>query len=125
MLNSLWPLKRQRILDFGCGFGDLYGFLQEEGIKADYLGVDINETLIRAGLGKYPNARLQVLDVISAGFPEGFDYIFASGVFNFHLPDNWGFIQKIFALAAQAAKRGFAANFLSAQASIRYADSYY
>ena len=49
ILSEHWDLDRARILDFGCGFGDLYGHLKKAGIRAEYHGVDLNPDLIAQG----------------------------------------------------------------------------
>jgi 2-polyprenyl-3-methyl-5-hydroxy-6-metoxy-1,4-benzoquinol methylase len=44
----------KRVLDFGCGKGDFYGYLTEKGIHVKYCGIDINENLIDLARRKYP-----------------------------------------------------------------------
>lgn len=52
-LTSIGDLNNSSVLDVGCGFGDLYGYLVGRGIKVDYTGVDINpDCFIRNTLNK-------------------------------------------------------------------------
>jgi len=44
----------KRVLDFGCGKGDFYGYLTGKGIHVKYCGIDINENLIDLARRKYP-----------------------------------------------------------------------
>ena len=71
-----------RVLDFGCGKGDLCGFLRDRGIRAGYTGFDINEKLIILARHKYPGVDFRVFDIDKDVLNEDFDYIFLCGVFN-------------------------------------------
>jgi len=52
--------KNDSILDFGCGRGDLYGYLhQHERNTKDYLGIDINPILTTVGKTKYPDINIK------------------------------------------------------------------
>ena len=51
------------ICDYGCGYGDYFGYLQERGYSCKYMGVDIVRETILCAEQKY-------------------DYITASGIFN-------------------------------------------
>jgi SAM-dependent methyltransferase len=125
ILLSLWDATNKSILDFGCGFGDLYGFIKELGIPCTYTGVDINEGLISKGREVYPGARLISADVLAGELPESFDFIFSSGVHNLKLSDPQSFIQQTFDWFAKHARFGFAANFSSARVEYRHDHMYY
>jgi SAM-dependent methyltransferase len=75
-------IRNSKILDFGCGKGDFYGFLKELGIQVEYSGFDINENLIRFSKQKYPEINFRVFDMDRDALNEDFDYIFLCGVFN-------------------------------------------
>src|SRR5581483_12340535 len=47
------PIQGARILDVGCGTGDLAGFLADKHIK-EYVGIDIFEPAIEKAQEKYP-----------------------------------------------------------------------
>lgn len=84
-LARLLPPGRPFTLnDVGCGYGGLVEFLDEAGLQADYLGVDVSGAMIeaaRARSGSRPAARFQVGSV-----PERTaDYAVASGIFNVRL----------------------------------------
>ena len=81
------------ILDFGCGFGDLYGYFQQGDKKIEYTGTDINEMLIKQGQTKYPDANLQTKDILNDSFNSKFDYIFSCGVHNIKTEDNYIFLE--------------------------------
>lgn len=75
-------LQGAKVLDYGCGTGDLYGFLRDAGIGVNYTGFDINPGLIEAAIRKYPEARFSVFDIEEQEMTETFDYILLCGVFN-------------------------------------------
>jgi len=75
-------VRNSKVLDFGCGKGDFYGFLMERGIQVEYSGVDINKKLIRLAKQKYPAIDFRVFDIDREALDENFDYIFLCGVFN-------------------------------------------
>ena len=75
-------LTGKRILDFGCGKGDFWGFIKGKGISVDYCGVDINENLIELARRKYPEAGFISLDLDETDIGQMFDVIFVCGVFN-------------------------------------------
>ncbi len=71
------------VLDTGCGFADLYGFLREHGWHGRYIGVDVVPDLLAAARKRYPELELRELDITLAGVDlEPCDYAIASGVFN-------------------------------------------
>lgn len=126
VLLSYWPLAGVDLLDFGCGFGDLYAYCRDTG-RADvrYHGIDINPRLIEEGSKRYPDADLCVRDVIAYGFPRSYDVIVCSGIYNYRLEDNWDFVTKTFDLFKSACTLGFAANFISNRVDFREESLYY
>jgi len=108
-------LDNSTVGDFGCGFGDLYGFLQKEGKKVKYTGIDINSNLIQVGQELYPDAQFWVGDIVKDNYREKFDFIFSSGVFNHKLKhdDEYQFILESLEKINELSIKGFAVNFLS------------
>jgi len=82
MLDIGHGIEGRKILDFGCGKGDLYQFLKDRGIESHYTGVDINENLIALARQKFPETRFEVFDIERDTMDEEFDYTFLCGVFN-------------------------------------------
>jgi ubiquinone/menaquinone biosynthesis C-methylase UbiE len=75
----------KKVLDFGCGKGDFYGYMREKGISVDYCGIDINENLIELARRKLPEAEFIVMDIEEREFKRDFDVIFVCGVFNLRI----------------------------------------
>ena len=65
-LISEWEIEDCRILDFGCGFGDLYGYLKRNNIKTDYLGLDINYNILNIASKIYPDAKFLCTDILKS-----------------------------------------------------------
>ena len=62
------------IIDIGCGYGDLYGYLRSKGWRGDYLGVDIVPDLIDEAKRRYPEARFKIQDIQEEKVAEPFDW---------------------------------------------------
>jgi 2-polyprenyl-3-methyl-5-hydroxy-6-metoxy-1,4-benzoquinol methylase len=75
----------KKVLDFGCGKGDFYGFMKKKGILLEYCGIDINENLIELASRKYPEAEFIAIDIDETEFNRAFDIVFVCGVFNLRI----------------------------------------
>ena len=82
LLDIDTSIDGSKVLDFGCGKGDFYGFLREKGIDVRYTGFDINEKLISIAVSRYPECSFRTFDINRDDVNEEFDYIFLCGVFN-------------------------------------------
>lgn len=96
---KLLPLEGHRILDFGCGKGDFYGFLKEKGIDAEYTGMDINQKLTETASSNFPDAEFLTLDIDADEIPGTYDYIILCGVFNLKVEgvkeSIWKYLKKL------------------------------
>jgi SAM-dependent methyltransferase len=119
ILVSQWDVRGRSILDFGCGFGDMYAWCRDKKLDVDYEGIDINPKLIAEGKRKYPDAKLSVRDALVEDLERTYDYAFSSGVHNIKLEDNDAFTRETFELFDRATTRGFAVNFLSDKVEYR------
>jgi SAM-dependent methyltransferase len=111
VLSEIGSLEVASVLDVGCGFGDLYGYLKERQIESSYAGIDINPRAIDIARQKYPDTRFEVADFDNYS-SEGADYVLASGALTFKI-ENYrdmylGFIRKMFYLS----RRGCGFNML-------------
>src|SRR5579872_7472936 len=79
MLLSQWQFDGDSLLDFGCGFGDLYDYIQRRGWNLSYRGYDINPDLIAIGKKKYPRIQLSTEDIFETGSKKSFDFAVSSG----------------------------------------------
>jgi SAM-dependent methyltransferase len=114
-LLGLGAFDDRRLLDVGCGFGDLLAFLLERGIRPRYTGVDICAPMIDRCQERFAvrEGIFAVADALEYQPAEPFDYVVASGVFGFDAPGArervWPTLERLF----HWARLGVAVNFLS------------
>ncbi|MDX8407474.1 MAG: class I SAM-dependent methyltransferase, partial [Mariprofundaceae bacterium] len=120
VLSEIGIESGDSLLDVGCGFAELYGWLGSQGITVDYSGIDLSpDILARAGAlhNKLSGGlRLQCGDLFDFDWPEcSFDWVVLSGTLNWQLDDGGNYarrvIQRMFALC----RRGVAFNMLNAK----------
>lgn len=93
LINDL-NLHGKRVLDVGCGTGNLLQYLEERFSNFEYTGVDILEYMIAYAKSKKTRGRFICADIFKEN-PFGqneFDVIFASGTFNINLGNNKKFL---------------------------------
>jgi hypothetical protein len=125
ILLESWRPASGDLLDFGCGFADMYPYCREHFPGFRYHGFDLNPDLVAAGRARYPGADLASGDALRDGLNGEWDVVVASGLFNLRLSDNWAFIEAMFGLFARHARVGFAANFLSDRVDYRLDHTYH
>ncbi len=69
-----------RILDLGCGTGDLTHELAQLGHHV--LGVDASESMIDSARQKYPDLQFLVQDASALSFESEFDFVFSNATFH-------------------------------------------
>jgi SAM-dependent methyltransferase len=74
------------VLDVGCGFADLHGFLRARGWRGKYTGIDIVPELLAVARERHPELDLREVDGAedATDLPRH-DFVIASGVFNARL----------------------------------------
>lgn len=107
-------LAGRSLLDVGCGVGDLYGFLTERSIGADYTGVDILEKMAAEARTRHPTGTFECADIFSGPAPAGapFDVVFCSGTFNLNIGNNHEFLPKAITRLLQLTRETLAFNLL-------------
>ena len=113
-LLDIGNIEGKKVLDFGCGKGDFYRFLEERNLRVRYTGFDINGKLIALAKEKYPGVPFRVLDIEKDVFAEHFDYIFLCGVFNLNVQGIEKTIRKTLKKLFTHCTTGLAFNALSA-----------
>lgn len=109
-------LNNRKILDYGCGTGDFYKFLQRRGIYTRYTGVDINENFINLARAKYPECSFSVMSIDEEHLEGYFDYIFICGVFNLKVPGVQQDLRNALVNLFAYCNKGLALNALSSHA---------
>jgi trans-aconitate methyltransferase len=76
LVRLLDPQPGERILDLGCGTGDLLQRIATAG--AEVLGLDRSEAMIAQARRKHPRLRFEVGDATDYRAPEPFDAVFSN-----------------------------------------------
>jgi len=114
-LLEVGDLDGRRVLDVGCGFGDLLAFLQERGIEPIYTGIDVCEPMVRRCIERFgTQGRFEVVDVLEYEPKQTFDYVIASGLFGLDAEGVRERILPSLERMVEWARIGAAVNFLSA-----------
>lgn len=124
VLTGIGDLGGASILDVGCGFGDLYGYLSKRNINVDYTGIDIKPEFIDIAKNTHPDASFMVADIETYRTVKTFDWAFASGIFTIRISDNRAFIESTLKRMFELSGKGFAADFLS-DTGTRETDTYW
>lgn len=126
-LCGVSPERRGSVLDVGCGFGDLYGYLKGAGWEGRYVGVDIVPTLLDEARRQYPGADVRLCDILHEEVGEEFDYVVSSGIFNARLRDEpqEGYIAAMLRRMLGLSRSGVAADFLSTRVDFQREEAYH
>jgi len=114
ILSGIGIFDGVSVLDVGCGFGDLYSYLNENNYEVDYTGYDINSELLSVARRKYPSVHFEEKDIQMDTFPE-FDYIVSTSAFNLKLEtvDNYEYIGEIMNICHEHCRHGVAIDLMS------------
>lgn len=78
LIDFLSPKKGERILDLGCGTGQLTQKIAETG--AEVIGIDSANAMIEQAQNNYPNLQFAVADATTFKFEQPFDAVFSNAV---------------------------------------------
>lgn len=103
------------VIDFGCGLSHMYQYLRSIGNPCEYLGVDIVPEFIDYSQKLLASDLSAEAKLIKSGekLPNGYDFVFVSGVFNNLMDDNWVFMKNILYQIFEVAEKGIAFNALT------------
>ncbi len=105
------PIDNSSILDIGCGFADLYNYMQEKKHQVSYTGVDINPYALKTAAERYNSINLIEGNILQLKIPKH-DFVFSSGLFATKINDNNRFIKAMLTRMMELANKGIAFNFL-------------
>jgi SAM-dependent methyltransferase len=113
---ALGDFHGRRILDVGCGFGDLLEFLMQRGIRPVYTGLDVCKPMIQRCHERFPGdvAHFICADVLEHEPEQPFDYVVASGLFGLDAEGARDRIRPTLERLFGWCRVGTAVNFLSA-----------
>lgn len=112
---ALGPLDGARLLDVGCGFGDLLAYLNERGVRPQYTGLDLCPPMIERCRKRFAgsDARFVVGDALTWEPAGHFDYVVASGIFGYAAKGTRERVRPTLERLFSVADAGLAVNFLS------------
>lgn len=76
LLNMLAPKAGERILDVGCGTGQLTADIANSG--AEVVGLDLSAEMIAAASANFPQLHFEVADIAAATYNSEFDAAFSN-----------------------------------------------
>lgn len=118
-----------KILDFGCGLGDMLGYLRtQRGFQGEYVGYDLSGDIIERARAKYSadtNARFEQRDIFEQPPREDFDYVWICGTFNIRCSDSEAYVRDALRILFACARRGMTFNLMSTYVDFFAPDLYY
>ena len=76
LIELLNPKQGEKVLDLGCGTGDLANVLH--GLNTDVIGIDYSENMIQQAQDKYPHLPFYVEDATRLTYQNEFDAVFSN-----------------------------------------------
>ncbi|MGB6464514.1 MAG: class I SAM-dependent methyltransferase [Nitrosotalea sp.] len=123
VICQVGDLDNSTILDVGCGFGDLYGYLKHKKIKMMYHGVDINSKFIDIAKKRYSKASFEVRDIQKEKFSRHFDWVVATGITNH--ASTYPHLKEILKEMFHICKKGVAIDFISTYVDYKDKEIFY
>ena len=84
LVELLAPKEGEKILDLGCGTGDLAKKLYD--YKVDVVGVDKSKNMVMQAMSKYPNIKFIVRDATDLVYNNEFDAVFSNATLHWVSP---------------------------------------
>ncbi len=97
-----------RVLDVGCGFGDIVPFISARARDVDYAGIDIVPEFIHEAARRYPDFTFEVADYLQESYRFTADYILCNGAFNYLHEDPVGLRKEVLSRMFHQATKGVA-----------------
>lgn len=92
------------ILDVGCGNAEFLQFLKGTGFEGSYSGIDVNQKLLEEAKKRFPKANFKKKDISNIKDCK-YDYVVASGIFNFDYGQDIKLVKKKCAKMYSLARR--------------------
>jgi len=103
------------VLDVGCGFADLYGWLKRQGIDTAFTGIDLSPDLIAKGKQLYPDVTFFCGELFDYPATEqSVDWVVLSGALNGSLDDDGAYARRVIRQMFALCRKGVAFNLLNA-----------
>jgi len=104
------------VLDVGCGFGDLKGFLQGQGSAVDYTGIDLSPEIVAKAAELFPDATILAGELFDFDWPaQAYDWVLLSGTLNWQLDDGGDYARRVIRRMFELCRKGVAFNMLNSR----------
>ena len=121
MLCDIGIAAGDSVLDVGCGFADLKGWIERWRCPVRYTGIDLSPDLLAVAAREYPDARLLRGDIFDLrAQPESYDWVVLSGALSEPLSDEGRYAKAVIARMFQLARKGIAFNLLDARTKLLF-----
>jgi len=120
-------LDNSKVLDIGCGFGDLLSFFKLKGLNVDYTGIDFNKSLLEIAKNNHKNAVFYDYNILEQNLNSKFDFVVSCGIFNFKLKneDQYDYIFKLVSKMFDLCEIGVCIDFLSPVVDYKQENSFH
>jgi SAM-dependent methyltransferase len=121
-------MPESSVLDVGCGFCDLYDFLDKRGWQGRYTGIDIVPGLLEVARRRHPSLDVRELDITDESAPlDEYDFVISSGALNATLPSgsNETHIEVALRSMYQRSRRATCVDFLSTYVDFQKPGAYH
>jgi SAM-dependent methyltransferase len=91
LIKVIQPAQPFTVIDYGCGYGAMFDFLNGKGWQFDYFGVDVIEKMVMAARDSHKNFPNALFTTRESELPKA-DYLVAGSIFNIKLDatyENW------------------------------------
>lgn len=102
------------VVDYGCGTGDLYGYLVASGLPFEYRGYDQNAEMLAIAKRQYREASFSEIAIDAVDFDPA-DFVLASGVFQFRDADEPTYFDRVFKSLFALSRTALAVTLLSGE----------
>lgn len=121
-------MPKSSVLDVGCGFCDLFDFLDKRGWRGRYTGIDIVPGLLEVARQRHSSLDVRELDITDTSMPtDEYDFVIASGAFNASLPSggNEGHIEAAIRAMHRRSRHATCVDFLSSYVDFQKPGAYH
>jgi len=116
LVKIIQPVQPFTVIDYGCGYGAMFDFLNRKGWQFDYFGVDVNEKMVIAARDSHKNFPNAHFTDREGELPIA-DYLVAGSIFNIKLDatyEDWQeFVARTLRQMNKLCRKGFAFNMLT------------
>ena len=117
VLSLIADLQEASVLDCGCGLGDFFAYLVEQGFKGHYQGIDICEDMVKQARLLHPGIDVAVSDIFRFNPDQKVDYVLGSGLLSFRVDDPYRYVEAALTKMWSWTDQALGVNFLSAKAT--------